>query len=186
MNQGTQGYSLMKKTEGQKSRDTVSLRSRIILVGRSRNRIEMRLWLRFRLRQLRYYWWTWKNITQFVLWALQHCKLSSANSSRYISGDSMSSLLWFLHGLICCCPIKLGGEISNYTGFLPSHLFPLTLPSSLPFSMPALSGCRILTLEAPLITEKTPCMYSQDMESSARRNYIFAIYMRYYSSVGSW
>jgi hypothetical protein len=26
MNQGTQGYSLMKKTEGRKSRDTVSLR----------------------------------------------------------------------------------------------------------------------------------------------------------------
>jgi hypothetical protein len=25
MNQGTQGYSLMKKTEGQKSRDTVPL-----------------------------------------------------------------------------------------------------------------------------------------------------------------
>jgi hypothetical protein len=25
MNQGTQGYSLMKKTEGRKSRDTVSL-----------------------------------------------------------------------------------------------------------------------------------------------------------------
>jgi hypothetical protein len=27
MNQGTQGYSLMKKTEGRKSRDTVPLRS---------------------------------------------------------------------------------------------------------------------------------------------------------------
>jgi hypothetical protein len=26
MNQGTQGYSLTKKTEGRKSRDTVSLR----------------------------------------------------------------------------------------------------------------------------------------------------------------
>jgi hypothetical protein len=26
MNQGTQGYSLMKKTEGRKSRDTVSLK----------------------------------------------------------------------------------------------------------------------------------------------------------------
>jgi hypothetical protein len=29
MNQGTQGYSLMKKTEGRKSRDTVSLKSRL-------------------------------------------------------------------------------------------------------------------------------------------------------------
>jgi hypothetical protein len=63
-------------------------------------------------------------------------------------------------GLIYCCPIKLGGEISNYTGYLPSHSFPLTLPSSLPFSMPVLGGCQILTLEAPLITEKTPCMYN--------------------------
>jgi hypothetical protein len=27
MNQGTQGYSLMKKTEGRKSRDTVPLKS---------------------------------------------------------------------------------------------------------------------------------------------------------------
>jgi hypothetical protein len=60
--------------------------------------------------------------------------------------------------IIYCCPIKLGGEISNYTGFLPSHSFPLTLPSSLPFSMPVLGGCQILTLEVPLITEKAPCM----------------------------
>jgi hypothetical protein len=29
MNQGTQGYSLTKKTEGRKSRDTVSLKMRI-------------------------------------------------------------------------------------------------------------------------------------------------------------
>jgi hypothetical protein len=63
-------------------------------------------------------------------------------------------------GIIYCCPIKLGGEISNYTGFLPSHSFPLPLPSSLPFSMPVLGVCQILTLEAPLITEKTPCMYN--------------------------
>jgi hypothetical protein len=26
--------------------------------------------------------------------------------------------------------------------------------------MPVLVGCQILTLEAPLITEKTPCMYN--------------------------
>jgi hypothetical protein len=63
-------------------------------------------------------------------------------------------------GLIYCCPIKLGGEISNYTGFLPSHSLPLPLPSSLPFSMPVLGECQILTLEAPLITDKTPCMYN--------------------------
>jgi hypothetical protein len=57
------------------------------------------------------------------------------------------------------CPIQLGGEFSNYTGFLSLYSFPLPLPSSLPFSMPALGGCQVLTLEAPLITEKAPCMY---------------------------
>jgi hypothetical protein len=83
------------------------------------------------------------------------------SSSRYVSGDSMSSLLWFWHAdNILCCPIQLGGEISNYTGFLPPYSFPLPLPSSLPFSMPVLGGCQILTLEAPLITEKAPCMYN--------------------------
>jgi hypothetical protein len=61
--------------------------------------------------------------------------------------------------IIYCCPIQLGGEFSNCTGFLPPYSFPLPLPSSLPFSMPALGGCQILTLEAPLITEKAPCMY---------------------------
>jgi hypothetical protein len=33
MNQGTQGYSLMKKTEGRKSRDTVPLRGEILLLS---------------------------------------------------------------------------------------------------------------------------------------------------------
>jgi hypothetical protein len=55
---------------------------------------------------------------------------------------------------------QLGGEFSDYTGFLPPYSFPLPLLSSLPFSMPALGGCQILTLEAPLITEKAPCMYN--------------------------
>jgi hypothetical protein len=63
------------------------------------------------------------------------CRLCSCSSMR----------------IIYCCPIQLGGEFSNYTGFLP--------PYSFPFSMPALGGCQILTLEAPLITEKAPCMY---------------------------
>jgi hypothetical protein len=61
--------------------------------------------------------------------------------------------------IIYCCPIQLGGEISNYTGFLPPYSFPLAIPSSLPFSLSVLGGCQILTLEAPLITEKAPCMY---------------------------
>jgi hypothetical protein len=30
LNQGTQGYSLMKKTEGRKSRDTVPLKKQIV------------------------------------------------------------------------------------------------------------------------------------------------------------
>jgi hypothetical protein len=70
--------------------------------------------------------------------------------------------------IIYCCPIQLGGEISNYTGFLPPpYSFPLPIPSSFPFSLPALGGCLILTLEAPLITEKDPwiyngCIYSKD------------------------
>jgi hypothetical protein len=61
--------------------------------------------------------------------------------------------------IIYCCPIQLGGEISNYTGFLPPYAFPLPIPSSLPCSLSVLGGCQILTLEAPLITEKAPCMY---------------------------
>jgi hypothetical protein len=36
MYQGTQGYSLMKKTEGRKSRDTVSLKATILQTGASR------------------------------------------------------------------------------------------------------------------------------------------------------
>jgi hypothetical protein len=32
MNQGTQGYSLTKKTEGRKSRDTVSLKKHCLLI----------------------------------------------------------------------------------------------------------------------------------------------------------
>jgi hypothetical protein len=66
----------------------------------------------------------------------------------------------FIMRIIYCCPIQLGGEISNYTGFLPAYSFPLPLPSSLPFSLSVLGGCQILTLEAPLITEKGPCMYN--------------------------
>jgi hypothetical protein len=62
--------------------------------------------------------------------------------------------------IIYCCPIQLGGEFFNYTGFLPPYSFHLSLPSSLPFSMPVLGGCKILTLEVPLITEKTPCIYN--------------------------
>jgi hypothetical protein len=62
--------------------------------------------------------------------------------------------------IIYCCPIQLGGEISNYIGFLPPYSFPLPFPSSLPFSLSVLGGCKILTLEAPLITEKAPCMYN--------------------------
>jgi hypothetical protein len=62
--------------------------------------------------------------------------------------------------IIYCCPIQLGGEISNYTGFLPPYSLPLPLPSSLPFSLSVLGGCQILTLEAPLITGKAPCMYN--------------------------
>jgi hypothetical protein len=62
--------------------------------------------------------------------------------------------------IIYCCPIQLGGEFSNYIGFLPPYSFPLPLPSSLPFSLPILGGCQISTQEAPLITEKAPCMYN--------------------------
>jgi hypothetical protein len=62
--------------------------------------------------------------------------------------------------IIYCCPIQLGGEFSNYTGCLPLYSFPLPIPSSLPFSMPVLGECQILTLEAPLITGKAPCMYN--------------------------
>jgi hypothetical protein len=62
--------------------------------------------------------------------------------------------------IIYCCPIQLGGEFSNYIGFLPPYSYPLPLPSSLPFSLLILGGCQILTLEAPLITEKAPCMYN--------------------------
>jgi hypothetical protein len=51
-------------------------------------------------------------------------------------------------GLIYCCPIQVGGEISNYTGFLLPYSFPLPIPSSLPFSLSVLGGCQILTLEA--------------------------------------
>jgi hypothetical protein len=72
------------------------------------------------------------------------CRLCSCSSMR----------------IIYCCPSQLGSEFSNNTGFLPPYSFPLPLPSSLPFSMPALGGCQILTLEAPLITEKAPCMYN--------------------------
>jgi hypothetical protein len=32
MNQGTQGYSLMKRTEGRKSRETVPLRAAFIMI----------------------------------------------------------------------------------------------------------------------------------------------------------
>jgi hypothetical protein len=62
--------------------------------------------------------------------------------------------------IIYCCLIQLGGEISNYTGSLPPYSFPLPIPSSLPFSLSVLGGCQILTLEAPLITEKASCMYN--------------------------
>jgi hypothetical protein len=64
---------------------------------------------------------------------------------------------------IYCCRIQLGGEISNYTGFLPPYSFLLPLPYSLPFSLSVLGGCQILTLEEPLITEKAPCMYIVQM-----------------------
>jgi hypothetical protein len=37
MNQGTQGYSLMKKIEGRKSRDTVSLRAANVLYFQGRH-----------------------------------------------------------------------------------------------------------------------------------------------------
>jgi hypothetical protein len=72
------------------------------------------------------------------------CRLCSCSSMR----------------IIYCCPIQLGGEFSNYTGFLPPYSFPLPLPSSLPFSLSVLGGCQISTLEGPLITEKTPCIYN--------------------------
>jgi hypothetical protein len=62
--------------------------------------------------------------------------------------------------IIYCCPIQLGGEISNYTGSLPPYSFLLSLPSSLPFSLSVLGGCQILTIEAPLIAEKVPCIYN--------------------------
>jgi hypothetical protein len=62
--------------------------------------------------------------------------------------------------IIYCYPIQLGGEISNYTGFLPPYSLPLPLACSLPFTLPVLGEGQILTLEAPLITEKAPCMYN--------------------------
>jgi hypothetical protein len=71
------------------------------------------------------------------------CRLCSCSSMR----------------IIYCCLIQLGGEISNFTGFLPPYSFPLPIPSSLPFSLSVLGGCQILTQEAPLIAEKAPCMY---------------------------
>jgi hypothetical protein len=71
---------------------------------------------------------------------------------RLCSGSNMR--------IIYCCSLQLGAEFSNYTGFLPPFSFPLPLPSSLPFSLAALGGCQILTLEAPLITEKAPWLYN--------------------------
>jgi hypothetical protein len=43
MNQGTQGYSLMKKTEGRKSRDTVSLKREPVVMQRAILKITKRL-----------------------------------------------------------------------------------------------------------------------------------------------
>jgi hypothetical protein len=49
----------------------------------------------------------------------------------------------FCMGLIYCCPIQLGGEISNYTGSLPPFSFPLPLSCSLSFTLPVLGDCQI-------------------------------------------
>jgi hypothetical protein len=55
--------------------------------------------------------------------------------------DSKSSLLWFWHEDNTLLPnLAIGGEISNDTGFLPSHSFPLPLSCSLPFSLSVLGG----------------------------------------------
>jgi hypothetical protein len=81
-----------------------------------------------------------------------HRDILVETACRLCSGSGMR--------IIYCCPIQLGGEISNYTGFLLPHSFHLPLPSSLPFSLSVLGRCQILTLEAPLITEKTPSMYN--------------------------
>jgi hypothetical protein len=56
--------------------------------------------------------------------------------------------------------ILLPNLASNYTGFLCHYAFPLTLPSSPPFSLPILGGCHILTPEAPLIAGKAPWMFN--------------------------
>jgi hypothetical protein len=42
----------------------------------------------------------------------------------------------------------------------PPHSIPLPLPLLLPFSLSVHGGCQILTLEAPLIAGKAPCMYN--------------------------
>jgi hypothetical protein len=62
-------------------------------------------------------------------------------------------------GIIYCCPIYLGGEISNWLSTLP--LFPIFL--SPPHSLsPCLSlvDAKFLTPEAPLAAKKAPCMYN--------------------------
>jgi hypothetical protein len=67
--------------------------------------------------------------------------------------------------IIYCCPIKLGGKLFNYTGFLSPHSFSLPLSCSLPFSLSVLGECQFLTPEAPLIAGKDPCMYNGHIHS---------------------
>jgi hypothetical protein len=95
--------------------------------------------------------YTWqKYITNIVRCIHRDTLVETA--CRLYSGSGMQ--------IIYCCPIKLGGELFNYTGFLSPLSFSLPLSCSLPFSLPALGGCQFLTLEAPLIAGKAPCMYN--------------------------
>jgi hypothetical protein len=77
-----------------------------------------------------------------------------------IHGDSMSSLLLFYHADNILLPNPAWWWNFLLYWLLPPYSFPLPIPSSLPFSLSVLGGCQILTLEAPLITEKAPCMYN--------------------------
>jgi hypothetical protein len=100
------------------------------------------------------------------------CNSFLIQPSRYISGDSMSPLLWFWHGDNLLLPnlarwwnLKL---LKLYT-LPPPHSIHLPLPISLPFSLPALGGCQILTLggatnhwKSSLHVQQLYSIYSKD------------------------
>jgi hypothetical protein len=72
---------------------------------------------------------------------------------RLCSGSGM--------GLILCTAAQSSEVVNSLTteAFHPP-LHPSSSPLSLPVSLPALGGCQFLTLEAPLIAGKAPCIYN--------------------------